>query len=113
MKRVLILVLALALLTGCVGGGSAAQTAPASAPTESTEPVSTVGPTPTASPAPMQPPRKLADPQGAAEAYADFALDLLRAGRAEGESILLSPLSVTLALGMTAMGAQGETAAAF
>ncbi len=42
-------------------------------------------------------------------AYAGFALKLLRASREEGKNTLLSPLSVTLALGMTANGAGSET----
>lgn len=46
-------------------------------------------------------------------AYAGFALDLLRAGREEGENTLMSPLSVALALGMTASGAAGNTAQEF
>ena len=46
---------------------------------------------------------------GAETGYADFALDLLRASRKEGQNTLLSPLSVTLALGMAAAGAEGET----
>ena len=41
--------------------------------------------------------------------YGDFALDLLRASRKEGKNTLLSPLSVMLALGMAAAGADGET----
>ena len=39
----------------------------------------------------------------------DFALRLLRASRHEGESTLVSPLSVLYALAMTANGAEGET----
>lgn len=39
----------------------------------------------------------------------DFALRLLRASRREGESTLVSPLSVLYALAMTANGAEGET----
>lgn len=46
-------------------------------------------------------------------AYADFALKLLRESRVEGENTLMSPLSVTLALGMTAQGAAGDTAQEF
>ncbi len=46
-------------------------------------------------------------------AYADFALELLRASRVEGENTLMSPLSVTLALGMTAQGAAEDTAGEF
>lgn len=46
-------------------------------------------------------------------AYGDFSLSLLRCARAEGENALLSPLSVILALGMTANGAAGETLGEF
>ena len=46
-------------------------------------------------------------------AYAGFALDLLRQSRVEGENTLLSPLSVTLALGMTSSGAAGDTVGEF
>lgn len=46
------------------------------------------------------------DPYGA---YASFALNLLEASRSEGDNALLSPLSVLLALGMTANGAGGDT----
>lgn len=42
--------------------------------------------------------------------YADFALSLLRNVGKEGENALVSPLSVMLALSMTANGAKGKTA---
>ncbi len=52
-------------------------------------------------------------PQALAAA-GDFAAALLRSGLAkEGENTLVSPLSVLLALGMTANGAEGDTLAAF
>lgn len=47
------------------------------------------------------------------ESYAAFGLELLRRSRTEGENALLSPLSAALALGMTANGANGETAKEF
>ena len=45
--------------------------------------------------------------------YAAFAAELLRQTRKEGENTLVSPLSVALALGMTANGAAGDTLAEF
>lgn len=45
--------------------------------------------------------------------YAAFAAELLRQTRREGENTLVSPLSVALALGMTANGAAGDTLAEF
>lgn len=47
----------------------------------------------------------------AAEATADFALRLFRAGNEPDKNTLLSPLSVLCALSMTANGAKGETLA--
>lgn len=47
----------------------------------------------------------------AAEAAADFALRLFRAGNEPDKNTLLSPLSVLCALSMTANGAKGETLA--
>lgn len=47
------------------------------------------------------------------EAYAAFGVELLRRSRKEGENTLLSPLSAALALGMTANGADGDTAREF
>lgn len=46
-------------------------------------------------------------------ALSQFGVELLRASRVDGENTLLSPLSVALALGMTANGAQGDTLRAF
>ena len=87
--RLSCLTLALLLLTGC--GGDAA-------PKSLTENLS------------PQPP----DPQPVAETQAGaltaFSLDLLRENWT-GENILVSPLSVLSALGMTANGAEGETLA--
>src|SRR5699024_5037969 len=48
----------------------------------------------------------------AAAAAMDFCVQLFQAsGAGEGENVLLSPLSVLLALGTTANGAGGETLA--
>lgn len=49
----------------------------------------------------------------AEEGYASFSAELLRQTRREGENTLVSPLSVALALGMTANGAAGDTLAEF
>ena len=43
------------------------------------------------------------------DAAADFALRLFRAGNESGKNSLISPLSVAIALAMTANGAKGET----
>lgn len=94
MERLLSLLLSLVMLTGCAG-----ETARKPEPIQA-QPVVV----------------DLAPAQRSAEtdaAYADFALKLLRQSRAEGENTLLSPLSVTLALGMTAQGAAGNTAQEF
>ncbi len=45
--------------------------------------------------------------------YRAFGLELLRTCREEGKNTLVSPLSVTLALGMTANGASGDTLSEF
>lgn len=92
MKRNLLrsscLTLALLLLTGC-GGGTAA-------PRSLTENLRSQAPAPEC----------VTETQ--AEALTAFSLDLLRENWT-GENILLSPLSVLSALGMTANGAGGET----
>lgn len=93
-KKILTIVLVLALLTGCTGGDSIAK------PIKSKN----------LGEVELRPAERTVETE---EAYADFALDLLRASRREGENALMSPLSVTLALGMTAMGGSGNTAAEF
>lgn len=56
----------------------------------------------------------LPTPGGSADlSYGEFSAELLRRCRAEGKNTLISPLSILLALGMTANGADGETRAAF
>lgn len=89
MKRalslLLVCVLSLSLLPGCSGVSAA----------ELTAPEVTVTP---------------ADSPGVNQALAAFGLSLLRDARAqEGGAVLLSPLSVALALSMAANGAQGDT----
>ena len=96
MRRVIPVLLALALLAGCAGGEAQ--------PGAQVEPMRAEGIVD------LFPAQRT---QEAEAAYADFALKLLRESRREGENTLLSPLSVTLALGMTAAGAGGETAQAF
>lgn len=57
-----------------------------------------------------QPAEKPLEAEGSAqEGYQTFAVELLRQCREEGDNTLVSPLSVTLALGMTANGAAEET----
>lgn len=87
-KKLCALLLALLCLAGCGGSGSKNWT-----------------PAPKSSAAPAWP---LAETE--AEALTEFSLNLLRENW-NGENLLLSPLSVLSALGMTANGAQGETLA--
>ena len=83
MKTMILLALCLSLLTGCAAPAlTSALAADESAGTEA--------------------------PAGN-EAYADFAAELLRRCRTEGNNTLVSPLSVILALGMTANGASEDT----
>ena len=95
MKRALPLLLTLSLLAGCAAG--------------------TGGLSPIPHPEGSLPPVGVAvcTSEGLGEAYDDYALKLLRACRQEGQNTLLSPLSVSLALGMTANGASGDTRADF
>ena len=53
------------------------------------------------------------DTKAAYDALSAFGLKLLQSTEQTGESTLLSPLSVTLALSMAANGAEGETLAQF
>ena len=85
-KKLCALLLALLCLAGCGGSGSKNWT-----------------PAPKSSAAPAWP---LAETE--AEALTEFSLNLLRENW-NGENLLLSPLSVLSALGMTANGAGGET----
>ena len=85
-KRVFALLLALLCLAGCGGGGGAKSL------------------TETVKPAPVE---AGLDGEDAA-ALADVSLELLKENW-KGENLLVSPLSVLCALGMTANGARGET----
>lgn len=83
MKKILLLTLCLAMLTGCA---------------------SPAGVSAMAADQPAGPELSAGD-----EACAAFSAELLRRCREEGTNTLISPLSVILALGMTANGASGET----
>lgn len=92
-KRLLPLLLCCGLLTGCTTAGTGVQ------------PLREV-------PGDVEVPR-LVSADTAETGYAAFAAALLRQTRKEGENTLVSPLSVALALGMTANGAAGDTLAEF
>lgn len=96
--RLLPLLLAFALLPACTGG---------SLIHGSVQPL----PTPQGTLPPVEPLENTAE--GALDGYRAFSLDLLRRNLQKGENALLSPLSVALALGMTANGAAGDTLAGF
>lgn len=94
-KTFLPLLLILSLLAGCAGGLtlSSGKVKPLPSPEGSLPPVGVLECT----------------SEGALDGYQSFALELLRQNRAEGKNVLVSPLSVTLALGMTANGAAEGT----
>lgn len=87
-KRTLALLLALLCLAGCGGGGEAKSL------TEHVKPA----------------PVEAGMGEGDAAALAGFSLELLKENWT-GENLLVSPLSVLCALGLTANGAKGETLA--
>ena len=93
------LFLALSLLAGCAGTLVAPQGSvqPLPAPQGSIPPVKILE-----SPA-----------EGTFSGYRSFAVELLKQGHTGGENTLVSPLSVALALGMTANGAAESTLAEF
>lgn len=106
----LVLCFILPALAGCrINGsdGSCALTEPDYSPMQGAD-VEFLAPTDTS---PNREPDDVAG--GFREAYADFALDLLRESRNayDGSGLLVSPLSAMLALAMTANGADGETLA--
>ena len=106
----LVLCFILPTLVGCrINGsdGSCALTEPDYSPMQGAD-VEFLAPTDTS---PNREPDDVAG--GFREAYADFALDLLRESRNayDGSGLLVSPLSAMLALAMTANGADGETLA--
>jgi len=94
-RRFVPILLSLALLGGCAGA--------------LVQPQGTVQPLPT--PEGSLPPVEelVCTAEGALDGYQSFALELLRQNHAAGENTLVSPLSVTLALGMTANGAAEDT----
>lgn len=94
-KRLLPLLLSLALLAGCAAGAAGGK---------QPEPIEAQGIVD------LFPARRTVD---ADAAFSQFAVELLRQSRAEGENTLLSPLSVAMALGMTSAGAGGDTAQEF
>ena len=93
------LILALSLLAGCAGA--------LVQPQGSLQPL----PTPQGTLPPVEP-LELTDGD-TLDGYRSFAVDLLRRSHAGGENVLVSPLSVTLALGMTANGAAENTLTEF
>lgn len=98
-RRLLPVLLSLALLGGCAGA--------------LVQPKGTVQPLPT--PQGSLPPVEelVYTAEGALDGYQSFALELLKQNQKAGENVLISPLSVTLALGMTANGAAEDTLAEF
>lgn len=98
-RRLLPVLLSLALLGGCAGA--------------LVQPKGTVQPLPIPQGS-LPPVESLVSVSGGAlEGYQDFAVELLRRSHDAGENTLVSPLSVTLALGMTANGAAEDTLAEF
>lgn len=86
LKRASALFLALLCLTGCGGGGAKSLTETVKAPRAELRPIE----------------------EESAAALAEFSVELLKENW-KGENLLVSPLSVLCALGLTANGARGET----
>ena len=97
-KRLIPLLLTLALLSGCAPGTIGGRVQPQPIEVQNLMVVD------------LFPAQRTVEDDNA---FSQFAVELLRRSRAEGENTLLSPLSVALALGMTSAGARGETAQAF
>ena len=97
MKRALSLLLVSALSLSLLAGCSAAEQLSAEPISLTAQELSAHGP----------------DTQNACDALSAFGLELLRNTKQAGESTLLSPLSVILALSMATNGAEGETMAQF
>ena len=96
-KRLIPLLLSLALLAGCTPGTAGkAKVQP--------QPIEALGIVD------LFPAERTAEKDNA---FSQFSVELLRRSRNEGENTLLSPLSVALALGMTSAGASGDTAQEF
>ena len=93
--RILSALLSLSLLAGC--------TAALIQPQEAVQPL----PIPEGSLPPVE--ELVCTAEGVLDGYQAFALELLRQNQESGENVLVSPLSVTLALGMTANGAAEDT----
>lgn len=93
-SRLLSSLLVFSLLAGCAGA--------------LVQPQGTLKPLPTPQ-GTLPPVEPLVITEGTHEGYQSFALELLRQTHGEGENVLVSPLSVTLALGMTANGAAEGT----
>lgn len=98
-RRLIPALLALALSAGCAGA--------LARPQGSVQPL----PVPQGSLPPVESLECVSE--GALDGYQAFAVELLRQSREDGENALVSPLSVTLALGMTANGAAEDTLAEF
>lgn len=98
-RPILPTLLALAMLGGCAGA--------LVQPQGSVKPL----PTPQGSVPPVA--ELVCTAEGALEGYQDFAVELLRRSHEAGRNTLVSPLSVTMALGMTANGAAEGTLAEF
>lgn len=94
-SRLLSLSLCFSLLAGCAGGAAQVQGSPRPLPT------------PQGSLPPVE--ELVCTSEGTLDGYSAFSVELLRQARAQGKNTLVSPLSVTLALAMTASGAAGDT----
>lgn len=98
-SRLLSLSLCFSLLAGCAGGAAQVQGSPRPLPT------------PQGSLPPVE--ELVCTSEGTLDGYSAFSVELLRQARAQGKNTLVSPLSVTLALAMTASGAAGDTLTEF
>jgi serpin B len=120
-RRLLHLVVAGALLVGCAAPPASSSTPSPSAPSTTAEPISPQTPDPTATPdagnvelAMADAPRAEASPDDARAATAGInalGFDLLRLIASEQENAVISPASISIALGMARAGARGITAA--
>lgn len=115
--RLLSLCLCFALLAGCVPTaqllGPAGPTSPPSETPKPTPGQPYVGGSLTPLAASVLPELEPLPITSGAQSLSAFGVELLRRSRTGDKGALVSPLSVILALGMTANGADGETLAAF